>query len=635
MRKDRMIKALVLSMVLGSATLMGQAATTYSESYALPTMVVTANRMETELAKTGADVAVVTRQDIEEKHYSDLGALLKTVPGVVFNTYGGNGETYTSNALTINGSQNIVVLVDGMRVNTNGSVSSTFHPSEIADVNAIERVEVLRGAAATLYGSDAQSGVINIITRKAKGPKTTVGFTTGSFGKRQWNVSTSGSDKDMYWQVSAQKRKTDDFTDGIGRTVIDRTDSLSLQAKIGKYVNEDGKMEFTVSTYKSDYVRQNKPTDKTPVNGEKDNKRFAFSYQDTFDNGLESQFMAYYNKNDLDDNSLTADRWLMNLVTYGFSEQLTYRMNNSTLIAGMEYYKDRIDKYKDKYSTFAVMPSMSTTSLFVQDDIQLDDKLSAVLGLRYDRNSVYGGKTSPAITLQYEVDKDWQVYTSYKQYFVAPKLYHLYSQAYGNADLKPETGSQLEFGVKGRLDKQTTVTGSLWYRDSDNVIIWKKLKPNDPNDWSAKYQNVLKEKGRGANITLAHQFDNYWSATVGYSYTNIDARPGEAKNRNGSLPTSSWNVGINYDNDRLNVGVTGRGIVNRIGNPRNKMDDKLTGYWVWNVTANYMVNDEMKVFAGINNIFDKHYTEQTYDLDPKSWYSQPGRNFFAGLEYTF
>lgn len=142
--------AVLLTLLLGSASAV------YADEvqeYALDTMVVTATRVEQKAFDTQADITVITREDLEKKHYTDLGDALKDVPGVTLQNYGVTGENYSSNRLYINGSSNLVVLVDGMRANVNGSTSGALSPSEYANLDTVERIEILKGSASTLYGA--------------------------------------------------------------------------------------------------------------------------------------------------------------------------------------------------------------------------------------------------------------------------------------------------------------------------------------------------------------------------------------------------------------------------------------------------------------------------------------------------
>lgn len=138
--------------------------------YTLEGIVVTASRVPEKKIDSNADVSVVTAKEIEEKHYDDVSEAIRHVPGVNIANHSGSGQVGTSNQIYINGSKNVVVLVDGMRRNTNGNSLSTADIGDMVNMDSIDHIEVLKGSASTLYGSDAQGGVINIITKK---PKTT------------------------------------------------------------------------------------------------------------------------------------------------------------------------------------------------------------------------------------------------------------------------------------------------------------------------------------------------------------------------------------------------------------------------------------------------------------------------------
>ena len=142
--------------------------------YSLNEVVVTASRTPEKKIDTNADVAVVTADEIAQKHYDDVSQAVRNIPGVVIANSSANGQNYNSNKLYINGSNKVVLLVDGVRMNTNGlTVGSSVTLAQHVNMNSIDHIEVLKGSASTLYGSDAQGGVINIITKKQKKIKLT------------------------------------------------------------------------------------------------------------------------------------------------------------------------------------------------------------------------------------------------------------------------------------------------------------------------------------------------------------------------------------------------------------------------------------------------------------------------------
>src|SRR5213593_4208423 len=136
------------------------------EAKKLEPVVVTATKIETPAEEIGASVSVVTEDDFRTYHYATVDEALRNVPGVEIRRSGGFGKT---SSVTIRGANpnQVQVLVDGVRVK-----STTTGQAELSDLSPdlIERIEVIRGPQSTLYGADAIGGVINIITKKGKGP---------------------------------------------------------------------------------------------------------------------------------------------------------------------------------------------------------------------------------------------------------------------------------------------------------------------------------------------------------------------------------------------------------------------------------------------------------------------------------
>ena len=191
----KLSKGVLMTALMAAVCFNGQQA--YAEEtkeFSLNEMVVTASRNLETIYDAHANVSVVTSKEIEEKHYTTVSEALKHVPGVNIQNYSATGANYSADYLHINGTSHVLVLVDGMRANTNGSVFSVFQPSEISNMDNIERIEVLKGSASTLYGSDAVGGVINIITKKPKAGenKTKLSASAGSYGKQTYNLYNQG-----------------------------------------------------------------------------------------------------------------------------------------------------------------------------------------------------------------------------------------------------------------------------------------------------------------------------------------------------------------------------------------------------------------------------------------------------------
>lgn len=151
--------------------------------------------------RTGGDVTIVSRQEIEERHYANIKDAIKRIPGVQISGPGYHaheyGTTY-SDEVTINGDRSVIIMVDGKRLDNQvssyaGNKSKTSLDM-ITNIANVERIEVLKGASSSVYGADATGGVINIITRKGTQlPQTTLDLATGSWGKHNYAFTHSGS----------------------------------------------------------------------------------------------------------------------------------------------------------------------------------------------------------------------------------------------------------------------------------------------------------------------------------------------------------------------------------------------------------------------------------------------------------
>ena len=609
----------------------------------LDQMVVTASRLEESNFEANANVNVVTRKDIEDKHYQTVSDALRAVPGVAIQNYSATGANYSADYLYVNGTSHVLVLVDGQRANTNGSTFSVLQPSEVSNMDNIERIEVLKGSASTLHGSDAVGGVINIITRKPKagGATTKISGAWGSYGKKTYNVYNEGMTKGgFYWTVNGHTDKMDNYKDGHGNSTPNKIDSKSYGVKLGQKFDDKADINVSYSRYKLDYGRPETassmmgPTIFTGgmTDGKKDNTKYTVAFDYKFNDKLSNRLTYFSRTSDLDDDTNhPASLWLMREKTWGFSDQLTYANGNHTIIGGYDYYKDAMNKYQDQYT-----PNMTGTvdnkAFFIQDQMQFG-AWGFTPGVRFSKHSEYGNKTTGSGVLSYKFNDMTNMYVSYKEFFRAPYMYELYNPFYGSEKLNPEEGETKEIGLNTRIDDKTTFSAHYFRTDSDNLIGF--------NNVTWKYYNAGAETIKGWDVQLTKAFDDHFSATAAYTHTYIPATSAAVNpNRNGYIPKGQYDLTFNYDDVKFNGSLNIKGIVDRPGSKSNEAQvlDTYKSIWTANLALNYKPVKGMNVFFKLNNIFDRMYTDMTYDMrNPggDGWYSQPGRNFVAGVEYTF
>ena len=599
--------------------------------YTLDGIVVTASRVPEKKIDSNADVSVVTAEEIEEKHYDNVSEAVKHVPGVTIFSQGASAQVGMSNQIYINGSKNVVILVDGMRRNTNGNSLSTADIGDMVNMDSIDHIEVLKGSASTLYGSDAQGGVINIITKKAKndGVRTTLRTSFGNESREKYSLHNEGREENVFWNVDAGKELQGKYKDGWGRRVINHLNAEHYNVKLGYDLGNDSDVVFNYEKYTSDYIRPNYGTNDTArARGKKDNDSVSLQYKAKLNDRLTSQFSIYRNNTHINDNYTASALWDIcdiKMRTTGISDQLTYTMDRQTITGGFDWYKDEIPYYKGTPDVEGT--SITNTAFYLQDKIDLTDRWNVTPGIRIDHHSEFGTHTSPSLSVGYKQNEKTNYYINYKSFFAVPSLLHLYS-SYGNKDLDPEEGNTVEFGVNHRFTDSLDGTFNVFHTHAKNLI--------DYDYTTSRYRNSGKTNANGFSLSLNKEFSRHWNASLGYSYLHMQAKAGENINNNGALPESTLHVNVSYKADKFNASLDGRGVMNRYGSKKHPEMRNYSSYWVWDMAANYHFTKNATLFARVNNIFDQFYTDVGTSSDPYgTWYSAPGRNFEIGMQFTF
>ncbi|QDR79734.1 TonB-dependent receptor plug domain-containing protein [Sporomusa termitida] len=622
-RKKAMRLAIVSALTL-SAGCLGQGTVQAEEmkTYFFDEVVITATRTPVKEFDANANITVITSKEIERNHYANLSEALREVPGVIVNNYSLAGY-YGSNGMKINGADEVVVLIDGVKVNSAGA---KFSPSMFANLDNIDRIEVLKGSASTLYGSDAKGGVINIITQKIEGNSSKVKLEGGSYNGENYSFMHEERQGDWGWRVIAKKALLGDFKDGRGLTVPAALNADMTGVKITKDFGEKSDLTFTYDAYKADYKFQSL-WDSRFKTGTTDNYNGRVIYNTRLDENTTNQFAVGINMYDdlyqLDSGAFYATK----VKTMRISDQFTKNLADTHLVTtGFEFAEDKVISFNGI--------KLTNRALYLQDEWKITGQWKLTGGLRYDNNSGFGSHTTPSINLGYKFSDKTNMYLGRSEYFIPPSPTHLYNTSYGNPNIKPETGHTSEVGINHRLDDTLVASAHIFKRDSKNRIGY--VYP--------RYTNVGDEKADGWDIQLRKQFSSAVSAFVGYTHTNVEATQQRAANVDGYIPKGAWNVGTDYSAGKLDVSLVGKGIIDRPGpQTADAVDDFFPAntYWVWDIGVNYQAGKAVKAFVKINNIFDKFYAEHSnaryyWSSTPAGqWWSAPGRNIRVGMEYTF
>lgn len=613
-------QAILFSIIMSTNVVWGGTALGAEEpqNFFLDDIVVTATRTPVEAFKANASVNVITRDEIQTRHYQDLSDALRMVPGVYIGNYSAAGGYDNSNNLMINGASEIVVLVDGVKVN---NVSNRFAATQLKNLDNIERIEVLKGSASTLYGSDAKGGVINIITRKPDTINTYFRVEGGDNSVTNYKFGHSGAEKDWTWDVNLGRERMGDFEDGSGVTTPAYSKTTTKNFKVSKKLNDKHELIATYDSYKADY-KYGALWEGPLKFGQVNNSSYKIILDSNFDSNT-SNILSFVNL----DTESDFNKYLTKVRTKRVTEQITHRWGQHLFTGGFEFSHDKVISFEGK--------KMTNRAYFLQDQFDITKQLRLTAGVRHDDNSGFGKHTTPSANLGYTFNKDrTNVYVSYSEYFIPPTPSNLYSASYGNPNIRPETGNTKELGINHKFDDTFAITAHVFKRYSEDRIGYV----------SPKYTNVGDERAHGWDIQLKKQFTPQVTSFVGYTHTTVDATAQRAANVDGYVPKGAWNIGVDYANKDFNASLFGKGVIDRMGPQTADAVDNFfpaTTYFVWDMAMNYKINKNAKVFARVNNIFDKFYAEHSnarynWSADPDGqWWRAPGRSFLIGMEYSF
>ena len=633
LKKSLSKSALMIALMTGNVIWGGTAVHAEEpQHFLLDEYVVTATRNPVKEFDANANISVVTSKDIERQHYETLEEALRDVSGVNILDYGRAGYNLSA-GLRINGSPNIVVLVDGVRV-TQANVSS-FPASGFTAMENVERIEVLKGSATTLYGADAKGGVINIITKKPQENKTKLTIAGGNFGKENYALHNEGKDGKWGYSIDAKKRIESDFEDGNGNKVPQHLNANTIGMTISGELSENTDLKISYNDYKSDFMYYDEFYDGKKTKGIYNNKDYGVTLDHRFDkntnNRLSIKKLEYkqdYSSQKTANYYVGNYRYFNNVKTLAISDQFTKIFGKNTLVTGIDYSKDNVDYV---YSGSPQLgEDVSSKGFYLRNEYAFDDKATFAAGVRYDKHSIAGSEWTPNFNFSYKFTENTNSYISYSKFFVTPAVSQYFGN-YGNPNLKPETGDTIEFGINHKFDDTFAITAHVFKTQSDNKI--------DYDSAMGSYYNVFEQNIKGYDIQFNKIINNNLSLYVGYTYSDvkqIDAQGKTKYNEGGYLPKHAVNLGVNYTDAKWDVGLMGRAAIDR---GQTAIDGKFpsNNYWIFDLGINYHATKNIKPFLKINNLFNKFYAEHSAvsATGDERWYTMPGRSILAGMEYTF
>ncbi|WP_292053555.1 MULTISPECIES: TonB-dependent receptor plug domain-containing protein [unclassified Brevundimonas] len=589
---------------------------------ALGDIVVTANRSAQSIDKVGASVTVLTAAALEASQATAVPDALARTPGVSFARNGGIGTVTSVNIRGAEG-HHTVVLIDGVKMNDPSSTQGGANFSNLL-VGDLSRIEVLRGAQSTLWGSQAIGGVVNIITAEpTQALQGYVSAEAGSFGTRYFRGAVGGTNDRFSWRVAANRYDTDGYSafaagtenDGYsqnglsGRMNLKITDAVSVDLRA---VWSDGTSQF--DSFNGD-SREYSTTQELAS--------YAGLNFDLLDGRLRNRIGFSYTDTQRD--SINPDR-LIEPTTFeakGENKRLDYQgsfafTDNLSAVFGIE--SERAEMRSRSLPNSTVKPAFGTgkadqDSAYVQLQWEAVPGINLTAGVRYDDHARYGDKTLGQFAAAWTLNEGKTVLrASWAQGFRAPGLYELYSE-YGNLDLQPEAFDAWEVSVQQRLLDRASLGITYFNRQSDNEIRYKgcSFGTTDPlctvngNTRWGYYENIQKTEAQGIEVTGAFDVTSALRIAANYTWTDAINASGASKGKRlTQRPEHMANLSADYAfASGLKTGVAVRYAGKAFANAANS--DALDAYTLVDLRASYPVNDTLEVYGRIENLFDEQY----------------------------
>ncbi|MFA5389597.1 MAG: TonB-dependent receptor [Candidatus Omnitrophota bacterium] len=644
------------------------AGTDENDSIELGKIVVTPSRYPSEISDAANSITILDQGYIENSNGNNVVDVLRPQAGVVVRDWYGTGAKAS---VDIRGfgetaGMNTLVLIDGRRINETdlSGVDWTQIP-----LDQIERVEIVRGSGSVLYGDNAMGGVINIITKTGKGkPVIELSAKAGSYGMNSEKLNINGSSGNIYYAINAGRDSTNgyrensyyDAQDFGGRFIYDIKPDLSINISAGYH---DAKYGFPGALSEVHLQTRSRKDTRFPDDDANESDYY-------FKIGAKKDFEeTSYIDTDLSFRRRLVDSYFLSssagfnpvfnnkIDTVGFTPRYVFSKDifNKTnkLIIGTDLYSS--DYSSDNYTEAGALSNftdINKTSIagYFHDELSIFDNLIFNGGYRYERakyefdyhdNTGFNSDVNSNLAPEKKAfdsgivfkSGDSQVFFNMGKSFRFPatdEYFSVFATPPVNINLKPQSGRNYEAGIRHKFKNDGSADLSFFRMDINDELFLNPL--------TFANENYDKTRHQGVETSFNYRPVKYMNLFGNYTYSNSMFRGGIYDEKFiPMVPKHKGCAGISvmFPQDiklDLRGNYTGkRYFISDQGNSLPRMEDYFT--------VDTRVSHEFKngsCFFGINNIFDKDYSE--YGVKSGSlrfYYPSPKRNFEVGAVYKW
>ena len=647
-----MTKTIAIACALFAAQLLNAQS---DSSSILNEVVVTANRFPQKQVNTGKVMTVITRSEIERLPFNTLGDLLGRQPGVTI--IGSANAPGTNNDLYIRGSGTgqALVLIDGNPAYDVSTITATFDINFIP-LAQIERIEILKGGQSTVYGSDAVSGVINIITRNNSKKKIApiVHLANGSYGTNIVDLTISGTKNQIKYKTQYLRTTAVGFSSAIDTNIIKSFDKDGMKqefalvqlgsasekkwswkagAQWSKYRNDIDQSGYTDAR---DFTVKNQNlqfsaglTRKIAIGSIHANFNLNNSNRNYLDDSLHLNGFAKFIQSDYTGRSAFAEifttlRLAEGLQLFAGADQRWQNTDQSYLSIS------QYGKYFTALSQDTTKISMSsfTTSLIYNSK----KGFNLESGVRLNLHNLYGSNMTYTLNPSYILNNLIKVAFNLSSAFKAPTLYQLYDGAIGERNLKPETSVSSELSLQFLGINKISGRITLFNRNINNGI--------DYDYANNKYFNNNKAISKGIELEGGYR-EKKWNVMLNYAYltgrlsttkfeydfdNNLYVAKGDTTFSNlFRIPAHSLNGTIGLQaSKKIYVSLAQRIAGKRFEGMFQAAPVELKPYQTTDFFVQYTISKTIKLYTSLKNIFNADYQEIF-------GYAARGRNYMISV----
>ena len=615
-------------------------------------VVVTASRTEQEIKETPSAVEVITRADIDKMGAENLAQALKLALGIDLQE-----NTMVGNRSAIRGmnTNQTLILIDGRRVRTeNTSETMNYYELQRVNMDDVERIEIVRGAVSSLYGSEALGGVINVIRKRPAEAQTsvTLDWTTrqnneglrldsGKVGK--WAFSTS------FKRTGVRERGTDTISNIYGKKYFFNIDGRMDVAR-------DKWLDVFFDYLKEDLDMKDSATQKTSYDHDRFSTGVKYSGRDSRGDYEMQVYYTYYDKSQRTRNRANGSLHSFDDMTYNslvFDGRRSMQIAKDHLLTvGGEYRKEDYESTRIRGSRRKTLEgvtnqfgdsSMNYAALYLQDEWVASPRWTVIPSIRWDYNDVFGSEVTGKLGTTYKINKGLRFKANVGTAYRAPTASELYFDwrhtpnaridvhIIGSPNLKPEKSFNFDIGIEAERGK-TSGKLSYFHNKVEDLINTNSVitpLPGFPPRMLATvtYQNVDSATIQGIELEAKQDLGSGFALRGLYTY--LDAQDDKRNTRLMGRARHKASLQLSYDDPRHGWNATlwqdwisGYRYAETIGR-RTVYKDAALGLMNFVVTKKF--NDQFSAYLGVDNIFNKESDALAYD----------GRIWRGGVRMTF